>query len=92
MPSHDGRKCHATIKIENVLKGKIKDAEVILEFLKFEDGEESVIDKNIYAVGSKGTACLAKLPNGYYKEIRGWTYCWNLNLPKRKLSLSVASG
>ena len=90
LPSHDGRKCYATIRIQSVVKGKSESPEVVLEFMRFEGGPEGEIHKNTYSIGSKGTAYLVKLPNGHYKEIRGWTYEWNVSKPK--IPLSAHSG
>ena len=72
------RESSATIKIEKVIKGKIKTPTLIVEFKKLDPYLEADVQDAQFAMGNKGVAYLKRLPNGHYKALGGWLKGWDL--------------
>lgn len=66
----------ATIQIEKVLKGNADGQNVIVEFVEIDPYMEADVQDAQFGMGSKGTACLKKLPNNHYKALGGWMHGW----------------
>lgn len=75
---YEGEVNFAVIKINKVLKGDFNQGTLAVDFVKLIEGLEADVQGPQFAVGSKGTAYLEKLPNGHFKALGGWFEGWTL--------------